>query len=41
MTEPKIKMPKKSVVERRQQVLEVLISLLNSEGECSVSLPSV
>ncbi|STY60088.1 division inhibitor protein [Mannheimia haemolytica] len=31
MTEPKIKMPKKSVVERRQQVLEVLISLLNSE----------
>ncbi|WGE88893.1 nucleoid occlusion factor SlmA [Actinobacillus arthritidis] len=31
MTEPKIKMPKKSVVERRQQVLEVLIGLLNSE----------
>ncbi|QIM67316.1 nucleoid occlusion factor SlmA [Mannheimia granulomatis] len=31
MTEPKIKMPKKSVVERQQQVLEVLIGLLNSE----------
>lgn len=31
MTEPKIKMPKKSVLERRQQVLEVLIGLLNSE----------
>lgn len=31
MREPKIKMPKKSVVERRQQVLEVLIGLLNSE----------
>ncbi|MEG9487807.1 nucleoid occlusion factor SlmA [Mannheimia indoligenes] len=31
MIEPKIKMPKKSVVERRQQVLEVLIGLLNSE----------
>lgn len=32
MTEPKIKMPKKSVVERQQQVLEVLIGLLNSEN---------
>lgn len=31
MTEPVIKMPKKSVKERQQQVLEVLISLLNSE----------
>lgn len=31
MTEPTIKMPKKSVKERQQQVLEVLISLLNSE----------
>ncbi len=31
MTEPVIKMPKKSVKERQQQVLEVLIGLLNSE----------
>ncbi len=31
MTQPKIKMPKKSVAERKEQVLEVLISLLNSE----------
>ncbi|QIW16791.1 nucleoid occlusion factor SlmA [Pasteurellaceae bacterium RH1A] len=31
MTEPKVKMPKKSVKERRQQVLEVLVGLLNSE----------
>lgn len=31
MTEPTIKMPKKSVKERQQQVLEVLIGLLNSE----------
>lgn len=31
MAEPKIKMPKKSVKERQQQVLEVLIGLLNSE----------
>ncbi|AKO45186.1 nucleoid occlusion factor SlmA [[Haemophilus] ducreyi] len=31
MTEPLIKMPKKSVRERQQQVLEVLIGLLNSE----------
>ncbi|AUI66941.1 MULTISPECIES: nucleoid occlusion factor SlmA [Glaesserella] len=31
MIEPVIKMPKKSVKERQQQVLEVLISLLNSE----------
>lgn len=29
--EPQIKMPKKSVKERQQQVLEVLIGLLNSE----------
>lgn len=32
MTTPTIKMPKKSVKERRQQVLEVLIRLLNSEN---------
>ena len=31
MTEPKIKMPKKSIKERQEQVLEVLIGLLNSE----------
>ncbi len=31
MTEPTIKMPKKSVKERQQQVLEVLVGLLNSE----------
>lgn len=31
MTEINIKMPKRSVKERRQQVLEVLIKLLNSE----------
>lgn len=31
MTEPTIKMPKKSVAERKEQVLEVLINLLNSE----------
>ena len=31
MTEPKIKMPKKSIKERHEQVLEVLIGLLNSE----------
>lgn len=31
MIEPVIKMPKKSVKERQQQVLEVLIGLLNSE----------
>lgn len=31
MTEIVVKMPKKSVKERQQQVLEVLISLLNSE----------
>ncbi|RPE82769.1 TetR family transcriptional regulator [Vespertiliibacter pulmonis] len=31
MIAPTIKMPKKSVKERRQQVLEVLIGLLNSE----------
>lgn len=31
MTEPKVKMPKRSVKERQQQVLEVLIGLLNSE----------
>lgn len=31
MTKPQVKMPKRSVKERRQQVLEVLISLLNSE----------
>ena len=31
MTQPTIKMPKKSVKERQQQVLEVLIGLLNSE----------
>lgn len=31
MTEPAVKMPKKSVAERRQQVLEVLVGLLNSE----------
>lgn len=32
MAEPVVKMPKKSVQERRQQVLEVLIGLLNSEN---------
>ncbi|WP_373779017.1 nucleoid occlusion factor SlmA [Glaesserella sp.] len=32
MIKPVIKMPKKSVKERQQQVLEVLIGLLNSEG---------
>lgn len=32
MEQPVIKMPKKSVNERRQQVLEVLIGLLNSEN---------
>ncbi|WP_150539920.1 nucleoid occlusion factor SlmA [Actinobacillus vicugnae] len=31
MTQPTVKMPKKSVKERQQQVLEVLIGLLNSE----------
>ncbi|OOH90809.1 nucleoid occlusion factor SlmA [Pasteurellaceae bacterium 15-036681] len=31
MTQPVVKMPKRSVQERRQQVLEVLIKLLNSE----------
>lgn len=31
MTEPTIKMPKKSVQERQQQVLEVLLGLLNAE----------
>ncbi|MDG6881869.1 Synthetically lethal with a defective Min system protein A [Phocoenobacter uteri] len=31
MVEPIIKMPKKSVKERQQQVLEVLLTLLNSE----------
>lgn len=32
MTVPQIKMPKKTKAERQQQVLEVLISELNSEG---------
>lgn len=32
MIEPVVKMPKKSVKERQQQVLEVLIGLLNSEN---------
>ncbi|WP_373819574.1 nucleoid occlusion factor SlmA [Glaesserella sp.] len=32
MIKPVVKMPKKSVKERQQQVLEVLIRLLNSEG---------
>lgn len=32
MTTPQIKMPKKTKAERQQQVLEVLISELNSEG---------
>lgn len=32
MIEPVVKMPKKSIKERRQQVLEVLIGLLNSEN---------
>lgn len=32
MSEPVVKMPKKSVKERQQQVLSVLISLLNSEN---------
>lgn len=32
MQEPVVKLPKKSVKERRQQVLEALISLLNSEN---------
>lgn len=31
MSEPVVKMPKKSVKERQQQVLEVLVGLLNSE----------
>lgn len=31
MTEPTIKMPKKTIKERQEQVLEVLINLLNSE----------
>lgn len=31
MTEPTIKMPKKTIKERQEQVLEVLIGLLNSE----------